>query len=127
MVNICTNISCQLMGGEELLERAEAKLGISAGETTADGKFTIEDVECIAACTEAPCLSVNYRYRHRVTLEQLDQLLDDLAAGTVADVPEHGTLAQVRQHIPPERLAGILPPEEAGQPVWIGGPEEAVT
>ena len=64
MVNVCTNISCQLLGGEELLAHAEETLGIKAGGTTADGLFTIEDVECIAACTEAPCLQVNYRYRY---------------------------------------------------------------
>jgi NADH-quinone oxidoreductase subunit E len=59
LVNVCTNISCLLMGGEELLEHLEHKLGIKAGSTTPDGKFTLEDVECIAACTEAPCMQVN--------------------------------------------------------------------
>src|SRR3954452_11233910 len=50
MVNVCTNISCQLLGGEELLAHAEATLGITSGSTTSDGLFTLEDVECIAAC-----------------------------------------------------------------------------
>ena len=54
LVNVCTNISCLLVGGEELLHHAEKTLGIRAGNTTADGLFTVEDVECIAACTEAP-------------------------------------------------------------------------
>ena len=54
LVNVCTNISCLLLGGEELLHHLEDRLGIKAGGTTADGMFTIEDVECIAACTEAP-------------------------------------------------------------------------
>ena len=53
VVNICTNISCQLLGGEELLHHAEQKLAIKAGATTADGLFTIEDVECIAALERA--------------------------------------------------------------------------
>jgi NADH-quinone oxidoreductase subunit E len=97
-VNICTNISCQLVGGWELLEHAEETLGIKAGSTTPDGMFTLEDVECIAACTEAPALQVNYRYRYRVTPEQLDALLDDLRAGNLNDeIPPHGTLARVRQ------------------------------
>jgi NADH-quinone oxidoreductase subunit E len=69
MVNICTNISCQLRGGEELLAHAEKTLGIRPGQTTSDGLFTLEDVECIAACTEAPCLQVNYRYEHRISNE----------------------------------------------------------
>ena len=67
VVNVCTNISCHALGGDELLEHAEETLGVKAGGTTADGVFTLEDVECIAACTEAPCLQVNYRYRHQVT------------------------------------------------------------
>ena len=97
-VNVCTNIACQLVGGWELLEHAEEKLGIKAGSTTGDGLFTIEDVECIAACTEAPAIQVNYRYRYKVTAENLDQLIDDLRAGRLADeIPPHGTLARVRQ------------------------------
>jgi NADH-quinone oxidoreductase subunit E len=120
LVNICTNISCQIMGGEELLHHAEHALGIKAGSTTEDGMFTIEDVECIAACTEAPCLQVNYRYRHRITIEEFDQLIEDLRAGKLADeVPPHGTLAKVRQHIPAERAAGVAPPTGVPEPVWL--------
>ena len=119
VVNICTNLSCQLLGGEELLEHAEATLGVKAGGTTADGMFTIEDVECIAACTEAPCLQVNYRYKLRISHDEFDQLVDDLRHGRT-DIPEHGTLAQVRQSIPAGRGAGIVPPEEAREaPVWL--------
>jgi NADH-quinone oxidoreductase subunit E len=119
MVNICTNIACLLLGGEELLEHAEEKLGIRPGQTTPDGLFTIEDVECIAACTEAPCLQVNYRYFHRITHDEFDALIDDLAAGRRDDIPPHGTLARVRQHIPPERKAGSVVPEDRATPVWI--------
>lgn len=119
-INICTNISCQIMGGEELLHHAEHKLGIKAGSTTPDGLFTIEDVECIAACTEAPCLQVNYRYRHRITHEEFDQLVDDLAAGRLDDeVPPHGTVARVRQHIPADRAAGVADPAVNVEPVWL--------
>ena len=100
-LNVCTNISCQLVGAWELLEHAEEALGIKAGSTTGDGMFTLEDVECIAACTEAPALQVNYRYRYRVTPEDFDRLVDDLRAGVLADeVPPHGTLARVRQRTP---------------------------
>ena len=97
-INVCTNISCQLLGGWELLEHAEQRLGIKAGSTTPDGLFTLEDVECIAACTEAPALQVNYRYRYKVTDGAFDALVDDLAAGRLADeIPPHGTLARTRQ------------------------------
>jgi NADH-quinone oxidoreductase subunit E len=97
-INICTNISCQLVGAWELLEHAEHTLGIKAGSTTDDGMFTLEDVECIAACTEAPALQVNYRYRYKVTPNGFDELVDDLSEGRLTDeIPPHGTLARVRQ------------------------------
>jgi NADH-quinone oxidoreductase subunit E len=107
LVNVCTNIACQLAGGWELLEHAEERLGIKPGGTTADGLFSLEDVECIAACTEAPCLQVNYRFRYRVSNGDFDQLIDDLRAGRLDDeVPPHGTLARVRQRVPADRWAG---------------------
>ena len=97
-VNICTNISCQLVGAWNLLHHAEESLGVKPGVVTDDGLFTIEDVECIAACTEAPALQVNYRYRYKVTPESFDALIADLRAGELAgEVPPHGTLAVVRQ------------------------------
>jgi NADH-quinone oxidoreductase subunit E len=100
-VNICSNISCQLLGAWELLEHAERTLGVKTGGTTGDGMFTLEDVECIAACTEAPALQVNYRYRYGVTHADFDQLIDDLRTGVFADeIPPHGTLARVRQRTP---------------------------
>jgi NADH-quinone oxidoreductase subunit E len=118
VVNVCTNISCMLMGGEELLHDLERKLDIKAGSTTPDGKFTLEDVECIAACTEAPCLQVNYRYFHRVTHGEVSQLIDDLRSGTRTDVPRHGTLSRIRQVLPEDR-AGSIPPEGGVEPVWL--------
>ncbi len=120
VVNVCTNISCQLLGGEELLDHASEKLGVKPGGTTADGMFTLEDVECVAACTEAPCLQVNYRYRLRVGNDDFDQLVDDLRSGRVDDIPEHGTLARTRQTIPAGRGAGVFAPEDAREaPVWL--------
>ena len=128
LVNVCTNIACLLLGGEELLHHLEDRLGIRAGSTTADGTFTLEDVECIAACTEAPCLQVNYRYFHKVTPDQADALLDDLRNGRRAhEVPKHGTLARVRQQIPQDRRAGNAVPGAAEEPVWLRttGPADA--
>ena len=120
LVNICTNISCQIMGGEELLHHAEHSLGIKSGSTTADGMFTIEDVECIAACTEAPCLQVNYRYFHKITTDEFDELITDLRAGKRKDeIPPHGTVARIRQHIPAERAAGPADPAGVPEPVWL--------
>ncbi len=119
MINICTNISCQLNGGEELLHHAEEKLGVRPGGTTDDGLFTLEDVECIAACTEAPCLQVNYRYEYRLDSEAFDAMIEDLRSGKRSDIPTHGTLGRIRQHIDPDRGAGIAPPERTGKPDWF--------
>ena len=124
VINVCTNISCQLMGGEELLHHAEQTLGIGAGGTTSDGLFTLEDVECIAACTEAPACQVNYRFQHQVTPESFDQLVAELRAGARTDIPPHGTLATVRQDLVGDRIANITPPEEQTQPVWIARHEQ---
>ncbi len=119
MINVCTNIACQLLGAEELLEHAEERLGIKAGQTTADGMFTIEDVECVAACTEAPCVQVNYRFFNKVTPDDLDRLVDDLAEGRHPEIPTHGKLALVRQHIPEDRRAGAVAPGDSTVPVWL--------
>ena len=105
VVGVCTNISCMLVGGEELLAHAEKSLGVRAGATTADGLFTLEEMECLAACTEAPCLQVNYRYEYRVTDSGFDALVADIRAGKRSDIPSHGTLGKVRQSIPSDRRA----------------------
>ena len=119
LVNVCTNIACMLLGGEELLHHLESSLGIKAGSTTPDGAITLEDVECIAACTEAPCLQVNYRYFYKVTPEAADALVEDLRAGRRAtEVPKHGTLARVRQQLPTNR-AGNAVPGLSEAPVWL--------
>ncbi len=120
LVNVCTNIACLLVGGEELLQHLEGTLGIKPGSTTPDGKFTIEDVECIAACTEAPCLQVNYRYFYKVTPEIADALIDDLRHDRRAhEVPKHGVLARTRQEIPQATRAGNAVPGLAEEPVWL--------
>ena len=107
VVNVCTNISCQLLGGEELLGHCEKALGVKAGSTTADGLVTLEEVECIAACTEAPALQVNYRYFHKVSQGYAEELLRDLRAGLLdSEIPPHGTTTRVRQSIPVDRWAG---------------------
>lgn len=123
LVNICGTMSCALMGSEELMHHAEKRLGIKAGGTTPDGMFTLAHAECQAACTEAPCLQVNYRYRLRVTPADLDILIDNLEAGKLSDeIPAHGVLAKVRQHIPIARAVGAIAPELVTQgPVWLDG------
>ena len=123
LVNICGTMSCALMGSEELMHHAEKRLGIKAGGTTRDGMFTLAHAECQAACTEAPCLQVNYRYRLRVTPADLDILIDQLESGKLSgEIPAHGVLAKVRQHIPQSRAVGAVDPGLVTQgPVWLDG------
>jgi NADH-quinone oxidoreductase subunit E len=77
-VQVCTNISCLLTGGEELYHHASKKLGIGHKQTTADGVFSLEEVECMGACSWAPAVQINYDFHHDVTREQLDKLIDSL-------------------------------------------------
>ncbi len=84
-VQICTNISCLLVGGAELWEQASHKLGIGHKQVTADGRISLEEVECIGACSWAPAVQVNYDFYHDVTAEQLDKLITGLAAGKRPD------------------------------------------
>ena len=76
-VQVCTNISCQLVGGEELYEHAKKKLGLGHKETSADGLFSLEEVECIGACSWAPAVQVNYDFHENLTTGKLDQVLDE--------------------------------------------------
>jgi NADH:ubiquinone oxidoreductase subunit E len=100
LVSVCTNIACLLDGGYELLEHAERALGVHPGGTSADGMFTLEEVECLAHCDKAPCLQVNYRFFGPVPPEDFDRLCDDLRGGGLeSDVPAHGVLnRETRAH-----------------------------
>ncbi|MFM2289464.1 MAG: hypothetical protein RL684_2607 [Pseudomonadota bacterium] len=78
-VSICTNISCMLRGGEELVAHVEKRLGIRLGESTADGRiFLKQEEECLAACTGAPMMMVDHVYHEHLTTEAVDQVLDAL-------------------------------------------------
>jgi NADH-quinone oxidoreductase subunit E len=80
-VQVCTNISCLLVGGAELYEQACRKLHLGHKEVTPDGRISLEEVECIGACSWAPAVQINYDFYHDVTPAQLDKLLDGLMAG----------------------------------------------
>ena len=114
LIGICTNIACLLNGAYELLEHAEQRLGIKAGGTTDDGTFTLEGMECLAACGGAPCLQVNYRYAENVTPERFDALVDEVQrSGRLGteDVPPHGTLSRVALPQTATDAARMLPEE----------------
>jgi NADH-quinone oxidoreductase subunit E len=78
---VCTNVSCMLCGCGPIVSHLEKRLGVKMGETTADGLFTLREVECLAACVGAPMLQVNDKEFHEhLTVEKVDALLDDLIA-----------------------------------------------
>jgi NADH-quinone oxidoreductase subunit E len=77
-VQICTNISCLLWDGDKLWEHACHKLGIGHKEATSDGQISLEEVECMGACSWAPAVQVNYDFHHFVTPGKLDEILDRL-------------------------------------------------
>jgi NADH-quinone oxidoreductase subunit E len=76
-VQVCTNIACMLRGGEELLDHCKKKLGIGHKGTTQDDLFSLEEVECIGACSWAPAVQVNYNFHENLTVEKLDKVLDE--------------------------------------------------
>ncbi len=75
---VCTNISCMLRGGEEILDHCSKELGIGHKQTTPDGKFSLEEVECLGACCGAPAMQVNYEYYENLTPEKIDALIAKL-------------------------------------------------
>ncbi|WP_419806515.1 NADH-quinone oxidoreductase subunit NuoE [Terriglobus sp.] len=85
-VQVCTNISCMIVGGYDVLDHCKKRLGIGHKETTPDGEFSLEEVECIGACCWAPAMQVNYDFHENLTPAKVDQILDDYAAGRGKDV-----------------------------------------
>jgi len=78
-ITVCTNISCHLRDAESIVEHLEHKLGVHCGETTADGKFTLREGECMGACGGAPLLHINNTDMHEsLTTEKIDQILEGL-------------------------------------------------
>ena len=80
LIQVCTNISCSLLGAEHLLEHLQRKLGIGPGETTPDGRFTLVEVECLGSCGTAPVMQINDRYYEGLTVDKVDAILAELAA-----------------------------------------------
>jgi NADH-quinone oxidoreductase subunit F len=100
-VQICTNVACMLKGGYELLDRAKKRLEIGHKETTSDGIFSLEEVECIGACTGAPAMQVNYDFYENLTPLKFDRLIEDLDAG--------------KRPAPEPVISGALHPRDAAE------------
>lgn len=78
-ISVCTNVSCMLRGSDEIVAHIENKLGIKTGHSTEDGKFYLkEEEECLAACVRAPMMQIDHIYYENLTLEKVDQILDNL-------------------------------------------------
>ncbi|MTI88765.1 MAG: NAD(P)H-dependent oxidoreductase subunit E [Balneolaceae bacterium] len=91
VLDVCTTTSCQLCGGYKMLHYLEDKLGIKAGETTEDGMFSIQSVECLGACGYAPMMQVtNDVYVNNLTEEKLDTVIEDLKDGSMPDFESVG-------------------------------------
>ena len=77
-IEVCTSVPCCMMGAYEVLRYLEEKLGVQAGDTTADRKFTVTEAECLAGCGHAPLFQINGLYHERLTKEMIDEILDGL-------------------------------------------------
>lgn len=107
LVGVCTNTLCAVLGGDAILETLETELGLSTGETTADGRITLEHIECNAACDYAPVIMVNWEFFDNQTPTSAVELVAALRAGA-AVVPTRGeTLCEFRQSA--RTLAGLPP------------------
>ena len=85
-VQVCTNISCMLRGGYEILDHCKAKLGIGHKQVTADGVFSLEEVECIGACCWAPAIQINYDFHDDLTTIKVDEIIEQYRKGLGKDV-----------------------------------------
>jgi NADH-quinone oxidoreductase subunit E len=74
----CRNVSCSMRGAERMIDHLAQRLGIQPGQTTADGRFTLDHVECLGSCGTAPVVVVNEAYHENMTVEKLDALLESL-------------------------------------------------
>ena len=77
VVQVCTNISCMVRGAEELFDHCKQRLGVDHKQVTRDGTFSLEEVECIGACSWAPAVQVNYDFHLDVTPQKMDKILED--------------------------------------------------
>jgi len=77
-IQVCRTLSCKIMGAGKITQHCAGKLGIEPGETTADGRFTLSEVECLGSCGTAPMFQINFDYHENLTPEKVDQILDSL-------------------------------------------------
>jgi len=124
MLQVCRNLSCVINGAEKIMAHFREKLGIGHLQTSADGLFSYEEVECLAACDRAPCMQVNLEFLYDLTPEMVDEMIADMRAGTYDQVkPLTQTVAppptwKVAYHEP--RVAGAQQVRDPDSPGGIG-------
>ena len=111
-VGVCTTALCAVLGGDALLETVSEKLGIGPDETTADGTFSLERIECNAACDFAPVMMVNWEFMDNMDPQKADLLLDDLAAGKDVKSTRGATITSWREA---ERVIAGFPDGRANE------------
>ena len=77
-IQVCSNLTCSMLGAQSLIDYLKEKLGIELGETTEDKRFTLSTVECLGACEHAPCMMVNFDYYGNLDKKTIDEILDNL-------------------------------------------------
>jgi len=97
VLSICTNPSCSLVGGRALYQRAKELLGPGSEQVTADGLFTLEEEECLAACDTAPVVALNYLFFDRVSQQQLEQMIGSIRAGSVPEASRGGVPGELKE------------------------------
>lgn len=120
LVSVCTNTMCGVLGGDKTFEKLSEHLGVGHDETTADGTFTLEHSECLAACDYAPVLTVNYEYFDQVQADRAVEIVDQLRAGQRPQPDRGARLCTLKEMS--LQLAGF--PEDRDEALADGPPGE---
>ena len=120
MLQVCRNLSCIINGAEEIMAYFREKLGVGHLETTADGLFSYEEVECLAACDRAPCMQINLRFKYDLTPQMIDDMLAAMRGGDFNVKP----LPQTKMPEKTWKLETDLVPKSAGG-VGVSNPDNA--
>ncbi|MCK9924524.1 NADH-quinone oxidoreductase subunit NuoE [Frankia sp. AgPm24] len=116
LVSVCTNLSCALLGGDDVYDRIREQLGVGHDETTPDGQITLEHAECLAACDYAPVLTVNYEFYDQVDADSAQAIVEGLRAGQRPAPTRGGPLCSFAEVS--RQLAGFADPRPEG----VAGP-----
>ncbi len=118
-IGVCTTALCAVMGGDVLLDRVQRRLGIHEGETTPDGEFSLERIECNAACDFAPVMMINWEYMDNMTPRKAEEIIDALAAGDEVHSTRGATITSWKQA---ERVLAGFPDGRADEGPTAGEP-----